>query len=85
MPLLIKKRYGLLITAQLTQVTNCIAERNTAECMLGDFYDRHRIMLGVDKAHDTRGFVQFLRILNALSEVAKNCQVRNSPNDGLAT
>jgi transposase len=81
---LMENRHGLIITPRLTVATGT-AERSAAEHMVGDFPGRHRITVGGDKAYDTREFVQSLRVLNAVPQVAQNCKGRNSAIDGRTT
>jgi transposase len=74
---LMKNRYGLIITPRLTAASGTAA-RDAAEGMVGDFPGRQRITVGGDKSYDTREFVQSLRVLNAVPHVAQNCKGRNS-------
>jgi hypothetical protein len=79
-----ENRYGLIITPSLTEAVGT-AERDTAERQVGDLPGRHRITVDVDKAYDTREFVQSLRTLNAVPHVAQNHTVRSSAIDGRTT
>jgi transposase len=73
---MMENRHGLIITPRLTKSAGT-AERDAAERMVGDFPGRHRLMVGGDKAYDTREFVQSVRVLNAVPHVAQNCKDRS--------
>ncbi len=81
---LMENRHGLIITPRLTAATGT-AERDTAERMVGDLPGRHRIILGGDKAYDTREFVQSQHALNAVPHVVQNCTGRKSAIDARTT
>jgi len=81
---LMENRHGLIITPRLTAATG-IAERDTAEDMVGGLPGRHCITVGGDKAYDTREFVQSLRALNAVAHVAQNRTGRASAIDSRTT
>jgi hypothetical protein len=53
--LLMENRHGLIIRSRLTGASGT-AERDTAECLVGEVPGRHRITVGGDKTYDIREF-----------------------------
>jgi len=71
---LMENRRSLVVSPRLTAATG-------TEAVPG----RHRIIVGGDKAVDTREFVHSLRVLKAVPQVAQNCNGRRSAIDGRTT
>jgi hypothetical protein len=83
---LMENRNGLAVDAETTQVAG-FAERLTAVAMLDDV-DRaegSRIALAVDRAYDTRDFIDELRERRVTPHVAQNVSGRRSAIDGRTT
>lgn len=81
---LMENRNGLVVDTRLTQA------RGTAECdaaveMIARVPGRHRISVGTDKHYDNRGFVDTIRVVDAVPHVAQNEARRRSAIDARTT
>lgn len=82
---LMENRNGLVVEATITPATG-VAEREAALAMVGELPAGRRITLGADKAYDTHGFVDDLRLLEVTPHVAQNVARRGgSAIDGRTT
>ncbi len=82
--LLMENRHGLVVDAKVTQATGK-AEREAAADMIEALSGTHRVTVGADKNHDTKGFVEKMRDANATPHVAQNDTNRSSAIDGRTT
>ena len=81
---LMENRHALVLDVRLTAATGT-AEREAAVAMVEAIPGRHRIMVGADKAYDTKDFMANMRSLGAAPHVAQNTSNRRSAIDGRTT
>ncbi|MBN1917706.1 MAG: IS5 family transposase [Verrucomicrobia bacterium] len=81
---LMENRNGLVVDTRLT--TACgTAERDAAIEMIAEVPGTHRISVGADKAYDSQGFVDTIRVVGAVPHVAQNDTRRRSSIDARTT